>query len=76
MYDKESGMITCEGCGDLIEGYGFFVDEGSQDPSGCHCWECACEVMERLLNANNKEATVVRRSENWIRDCYDLGVTV
>jgi hypothetical protein len=30
--------------------------------------------LEQLLDENNKEVTIVRRSENWLRSCYDLGV--
>lgn len=74
MYDKEAGVVACDECDLTIEGYGFSIGEGNKEPSGCYCWECACEKLEQLLDENNKEATIVRRSENWIRACYDLGV--
>lgn len=74
MYDKEAGVIACDICDITIEGYGFSIGAGNDEPSGSYCWECACEKLEQLLDESNKEATIVRRSENWLRCCYDLGV--
>lgn len=76
MYDKEAGVIACDECDLTIEGYGFSIGEDNKTPSGCYCWECACEHMDSRMNENNKEMTVVRRSENWFRNRYDMGVTV
>ncbi len=76
MYDKEAGVIACDSCDITIEGYGFSVGAGNDEPSGCYCLECACEKLEQLLDENNKEATIVRRSETQFRNLYDLGVTV
>lgn len=76
MYDKEAGVVACDSCDLTIEGYGFSIGEGNDEPSGCYCWGCVCEKLDDLLNEDNKEATVIRRSETLFRCCYDLGVTV
>ena len=76
MYNKEAGVIECDGCEVTIEGCGYSVSEDDSDPRGCYCWECAVDEIDRQLCENNSEATIVRRSENWIRACYDLGVDV
>ncbi len=74
MYDREAGVIACDNCEDNIGGWGFSVSEDGGEPRGCYCWECACEAAEHELDENNKEVTIVRRSENWFSACYDLGV--
>ena len=50
MYDKEAGVIACDSCDITIEGYGFSIGAGNDEPSGSYCWECACEKLEHLLD--------------------------
>ena len=49
MYDKEAGVIACDSCDMAIEGYGFSIGAGNDEPSGSYCWECASEKLEQLL---------------------------
>ena len=33
MYDKEAGVIACDSCDITIEGYGFSIGAGNDEPS-------------------------------------------
>ena len=76
MYDAECGLIVCDACEEAVQGCGYSVSRDGGDPEGCYCWECALEEIDQQLNDDNKEVTIARRSENWYRCMYDMGVRV